>query len=373
MQKAKIKIIIAIVIFLAIIAGSIYLFQDRLIPLFFGFQKTSEESGITSQEAEIEIFAENLEIPWEIIFLPEGDVLVSERPGRIIKLGEEKKVYELDKASHQGEGGLLGMAIHPDYEGNNWLYVYFTANSEDNTNRVERYVFSSKGLSGRTLILDNIPAGNIHNGGRIRFGPDGYLYITTGDAGNSDLAQNLDSLAGKILRVTDKGKIPGDNPFDSPVYSYGHRNPQGLAWDDEGRLWASEHGANARDELNLIKPGNNYGWPVIQGMEEEEGMETPMAFSGADYTWAPSGADYFNNSIFFTGLRGAALYEAMIPEDLDDDILVIAHFKGNFGRLRNVKLGPEGSFYILTNNRDGRGSPSDNDDRILRLAPEIFE
>ena len=222
-------------------------------------------------------------------------------------------------------------------------------------------------METKKIILDNIPAASNHNGGRIKFGPDGMLYITTGDASLADSAQDKNSLAGKILRLKDDGAIPPDNPFpDSPIYSFGHRNPQGLAWDTQGKLWAMEHGSSASDELNLIKPGNNYGWPVIRGDEEETGLESPVIHSGQE-TWAPSGLAYFDGSLFFAGLRGQGLYQAVIE---NEGVTLQRYLDRNFGRLRDVVLGPDNLLYILTSNRDGRGLPVAEDDQIIRINPE---
>ena len=310
----------------------------------------------------------------EVEFLPNGGMLVTQRTGQLLYVfdGEIEQEYEVDGVNHVGEGGLLGMALHPEYEDNNFLYLYMTVEGETGIeNRIVRYTFDREELNEQDVILDEIPGGRTHNGGRIAFGPDGYLYITTGDAGIVDLSQNLDSLAGKILRITDDGEIPEDNPFESEIYSYGHRNPQGLTWDDEGNLWSTEHGPTARDELNLIQAGNNYGWPEIRGDEEMESMETPVLHSGNDYTWAPSGMIFFEGRIFFGGLRGQSIYEAKI-ENLEVVDFKI-NFEQEFGRLRNVNLGPDGMMYVLTNNTDGRGNPDDTDDKIIRINPAIFD
>ncbi len=372
-KRSWIRRTLIILVFLIFGVAATLFGCNRIVPVFFRPMETREAAGLAAEDTEIEVFSSSLEIPWEIVFLPDGRVLVTERPGRLNVIGCGGGVYEIEDVVHRGEGGLLGMAIHPDFEQNNWLYLYFTTQDETGTiNRVQRYVLDKQGLSEMTIIIDGIPGANIHNGGRMSFGPDGLLYITTGDAGLPELAQDQDSLAGKILRLTDEGEVPQDNPFDSPVYTYGHRNPQGIAWDEQDRLWSTEHGATARDELNLIEAGNNYGWPVIEGMQEEENMETPMAYSGTDYTWAPSGAEFFDGSIFFAGLRGSSIYQAVIPEDLADDIVVKSHFKDDFGRMRTVKAGPDGMFYVLTSNRDGRGTPIQEDDRILRFDPGIF-
>jgi glucose/arabinose dehydrogenase len=229
-------------------------------------------------------------------------------------------------------------------------------------------------LTDRTVIIEHIPGAQFHDGGRIAFGPDRLLYITTGDAGEPANAQNKDSLAGKILRLRDDGTIPSDNPFGTPVYSYGHRNPQGLAWDTAGRLWATEHGRSGVqsgfDEVNLIEAGKNYGWPDSEGDEATPGIVLPVRHSGAADTWAPAGAAFFDGSIFFTGLRGEALYEARLQDTTIENMAT--HFASEFGRLRTVVIGPDGLLYVTTSNTDGRGRPRANDDKIIRIDPGIF-
>lgn len=307
----------------------------------------------------------SLDIPWEIAFLPDGQMLVTQRPGSLILFNQNNEIIEIEDVSHIGEGGLLGLAVHPDFEDNNWIYLYLTMEiAGEITNRVERYQFTDNQLTDRRVIIDGIPGGTIHNGGRIKFGPDGYLYITTGDAGEPDLAQNQDSLAGKILRIKDDGSIPEDNPLQNAVWSWGHRNPQGLAWDDQMRLWATEHGPVAQDELNLIQPGENYGWPIITGDQEREDMVSPIIHSGTDTTWAPAGAAYFQGSIYFAGLRGSRLYEYQIGTDQ-----LIEHLVDDYGRLRAVTL-ENGFLYLSTSNNDGRGNPLPEDDRVIKIDPQ---
>ncbi|MDW7733160.1 MAG: PQQ-dependent sugar dehydrogenase [Methanolobus sp.] len=317
--------------------------------------------------------AENLEIPWSLDFLPDGSMIFTERPGNVRLIDSDqgllpKPLSTIDEVNPVGEGGLLGIAVHPDFENNSFVYLYYTYDSEDSMyNKVVRFSLQNEELNEDRVIIDNIPAGGIHNGGRIKFGPDSLLYITTGDAGDSSLAQDPESLAGKILRLTGEGNIPDDNPFgNSPVYTLGHRNPQGLAWDEEGRLWATEHGPSAHDELNLIEAGNNYGWPEIVGDETADGMESPVIQSGTN-TWAPSGAAYLNGSVFFAGLRGQSLFEASI--DTTDPVTVELedHLNGEFGRLRDVVAGPDGNLYVFTSNRDGRGQTVSSDDMIIRV------
>jgi glucose/arabinose dehydrogenase len=332
-----------------------------------GLTGDSPDSGMSMETA-----FENMDVPWEVAFLPDESMIVTERPGNIKKLGADPVVIPVADVASVGEGGLLGMALHPEFSRNNWIYLYFTTRDGGALkNIVARYAFSDSGLADKKIIIDNIPAGSNHNGGRIAFGPDGYLYATTGDSGRSNLSQDTGSLAGKILRVKDDGSIPEDNPFSNAVYSYGHRNVQGIAWDEEGRLWATEHGRSGLlsgyDELNLIEKGVNYGWPEIQGGEERAGMKTPVINSGPSTTWAPSGAAFSGGSIFFAGLRGQALYEYNIGENK-----LTEHFKGEFGRLRQVAVAPDSSFILLTNNTDGRGTPRPGDDRIIKLSPDFF-
>ena len=352
--------------------------KDALLPLAFTPRTpvndpVSSASPIPAKDQEI--IAENLDIPWELAFLPDGSMLVTERPGRVLRINETKQVIPIAGVRHTGEGGLLGMALHPDFSANHFIYLYFTTQTGDGLrNRVERYTFENNAISNKQTILENIPGSTLHDGGRIAFGPDRKLYITTGDAGIEKNAQDTNSLAGKILRVNDDGSIPADNPFHNAVYSYGHRNPQGIAWDGAGVLWATEHGRSVPksgfDEVNLIEKGRNYGWPAIQGNETQSGMEQPIAHSGADDTWAPSGMVIVGNTLFFAGLRGQALYKAQLSGDRIQNLT--PRLQEQFGRLRTVVVGPDKQLYILTNNTDGRGKPKANDDKIIRINPNAL-
>lgn len=382
----RIRPLVIIFSIILLVVGGIWFFRGTILKKAFSPTPTNIEQGVSLQEVnetessnqdpDIEIVAKNLEIPWEVAFLPNGEYLVSERPGRLLKIGKNRTVIEVKGVKHIGEGGLMGLALHPDFKKNQLLYLYLT--SEENgqiVNRVERYLFNNNSLSQREVIIDGIAGARIHDGGRIEFGPDGYLYITTGDAGDESSAQDRNLLNGKILRVKEDGSIPAENPFGNAVYSWGHRNVQGIAWDNSGQLWATEHGRSGirsgLDELNLIIPGQNYGWPIIEGDESREGMKIPVIHSGASDTWAPAGAEFIDGSIFFAGLRGAALYEAKIEKGKVKNIKL--HFRKEFGRLRAVRLGPDGYLYITTSNRDGRGQALAEDDKLIRIHPRILQ
>ncbi len=333
------------------------------------------ENGISEDLPLAVSLAKKLEIPWALDFLPDGSIIFTERPGRIRLIHAQEgllpePLLTIDEVAHRGEGGLLGIAVHPDFTNNHFIYVYYTYQDNNNlANRVVRFRKENETFLDKKIIIDNIPAAAIHNGGRIRFGPDGLLYITTGDASSPDSAQDRNSLAGKILRLKDDGTAPLDNPFPgSPVYTFGHRNPQGLAWDAQGRLWATEHGSNATDELNLIEPGNNYGWPIIRGDEKIRGLEVPVIHSGGE-TWAPSGLAFLDGALFFAGLRSQSLYEAVIE---NKTVILRRHLNKNFGRLRDVVVGPDNLLHLLTSNRDGRGIPAADDDQIIRINPDKF-
>jgi glucose/arabinose dehydrogenase len=348
------------------------------------------------------VLVDHLEIPWDLAFTPDGDLFITERVGRVRRVSGDDLATVVEPAAvidarsvppgdterqwwiEGGEGGLLGVAVHPTYPRPPYLYVYYTATRWFGLGRVNRLVrFDAEAddpVSTETVLIDGIPAGRSHNGGRLAFGPENYLWVTTGDAElgvrTHAHAQDVGSLAGKVLRVRPDGTAPGDNPdlgprADDRVYSYGHRNPQGLAWDGAGRLWATEHGPSARDELNLIEPGRNYGWPEITGAGTHPEMEAPAFHSGRHETWAPAGAAAYDGSVFFAGLRGERLYEA---RTVDGEVTAfVGHFPGEFGRLRAVTLGPEGEYlYLTTSNTDGRGDERAGDDRLLRVPLEVF-
>lgn len=374
-------IFVLVIIIIILSGGFIWLKFFSKNPLFLkaGPEKSFLISG--SEIPRVTVIAQNLDTPWGIVFLPDESMLVTERPGRIRFIDsngrlQSEPIATLTSVEEIGEGGLLGITLHPEFATNNYVYLYFTysASAGNTLNRVVRMTYQDKKLKNEQIIVDAVPGASNHNGGRIKFGPDGYLYITTGDAQNPYQAQDVNALGGKILRVTDEGKPAPDNPFNNLVYSYGHRNPQGLAWDNQGQLWSTEHGRSGilsgLDELNLIEKGKNYGWPVIQGNETGAGMQTPKLNSGQSVTWAPAGAVFVKNSLFFGGLRGQILYEARIEAD---KIVLKEHFKRQFGRIRDVAAGPDNILYISTSNRDGRGNPVTSDDRIIRINPKNLQ
>lgn len=351
-----------------VIAVGVTLYQKSIS------QKLVNTKPPSTTTQRISIVSQNLEVPWEFVFLPasrqggpNSDILLTERTGNLKLISGEKTITiaKIPDVKPYGEGGLMGLALHPKFSSNNYIYLYYTYEGSNNKtlNRVVRYKFTNNILSEGKILVDNIPGAIFHNGGRIKFGPDGFLYITTGDSLEPSLAQDKNSLAGKILRVTDEGKPASNNPFNNLVYSFGHRNPQGLAWDTQGRLWETEHGNNATDEINLIIPGRNYGWPEIRGNQTGKNMETPFAQSGNE-TWAPAGAVFLNGTLFFGGLRGEALFSLKVN---NGNAIISKFFMQAFGRIRNAVLGPDGLLYISTSNRDGRGNVGENDDKIIKV------
>ncbi len=334
--------------------------------------------------------AENLEIPWEIVFAPDQRIFFTERVGklRVIENGQlyPEPVATLDVGNV--EGGLLGLALDPNFEQNHFLYLYYTYFEFPFTyNKVVRFTEKDNSLLDEFILVDKIPGAAIHDGGRLKFGPDEKLYITTGDAGNSNAAQDLNSLSGKILRINPDGTIPSDNPFaGSLIFSYGHRNPQGLDWDPvTGKLVATEHGPSgergfAHDEVNVVEAGKNYGWPKIIGGEHDPKFVDPIIHTGEN-TWAPSGATFYDSKnipewtdkYFVATLRGSHL--RMLDLNIEENKVISSEalFSNTYGRLRDASIGADGNLYLLTSNRDGRGVPAENDDRILKIIPIISE
>lgn len=331
---------------------------------------------------EIEIVAENLNIPWAMDISEQNALYFTQRPGtvRVIKNGQliqEPLITFSSPFVSEGEGGLLGLALDPDFISNRYIYVLYTYKENNQYyNRVVRLHEYNNRATVDKVILDKIPASLNHNGGRIKIGPDKKLYITVGDADQPELAQDINSLAGKILRIELDGSIPQDNPIpNSPVYSLGHRNPQGITWDQNNNMYITEHGPIAHDEINKIQPGGNYGWPLVAGKQEASLIQTikPLLDSG-DETFAPSGITFINEGplqgrLLVATLRGKQLL-SILPDEEGVEVLEIDSFLNNeFGRLRDVILASDGSIYIATSNRDGRGIPDRTDDKIIRLVP----
>lgn len=337
---------------------------------------------------QLEVVVRSLEVPWAIDFAPDGRIFLTERPGRIriVKDGQlQPAPWMTIEVADISEAGLMGLALDPQFAQNRLVYAAYTYRSTGGRllNRLVRLredAAGGRGVLDRVLV-DDVPGAPNHDGGRVKFGPDGKLHWTMGDAQVPDLAQDRSSPAGKILRLNPDGTVPADNPFpNSIVYSYGHRNPQGLAWQPgTRRLYATEHGPSGgqgccRDEVNLIEPGRNYGWPLVTGDERREGTVPPVIHSGTSATWAPGGAAFVTRgpwagSMVFTGLRGQALYRLVLdPGDPRRAAGFETYLHGQLGRLRDVAEGPDGALYILVSNRDRRGSPAPDDDRVMRLV-----
>jgi len=336
----------------------------------------------------VEVVATGLQVPWAMAFAPDGRLFFTERPGRIrvIRDGQldPAPVAEL-RVRATGEGGLMGLALDPEFEENGYLYVMYTYSDDTGSgNRISRLTLEGQRAGNETVLLDGIPAGNNHDGGGLAFGPDGKLYATTGEIFQRDLAQRMDSLAGKILRMNPDGSAPGDNPFSgSLIYTLGHRNPQGLAWTESGQLYSTEHGPSgemglrSRDELNRIEAGKNYGWPLATTEADDPRYVPAVLNSGADRTWAPAGLVAYKGgalapwrgNLFFGALRGQHLHRVVLAPDgsvqSNEEL-----FLNQYGRIRAVAEGPDGYLYFGTSNRDGRGNPTTQDDRILRVVPE---
>jgi len=338
----------------------------------------------------VETVASGLEVPWGFAFLPDGKLLFTERPGRVrlIEGGRLKSdpVFKVPDVEPSSESGLMDISLHPSFAQNKFVYLAYAYRGDGKQVKVVRYKFDGKTFTEPKIIVENIPAAPNHAGTRARFGPDGKLYVTTGDSTDWNLAQKTDSLAGKTLRLNDDGSIPEDNPFvrdknfRPEIYSIGHRNAQGLAWSPEGLMFQTEHGPSGfegkgggADEVNFVERGKNYGWSEIYGNMKKDGMEAPLL----EYTpaCAPASALIYNadkfpafqGNLFFGCLRGARIIRVILngsrvvsQENLLED---------RFGRIREIGQGNDGLIYFSTSNRDGRGSPAETDDRIMRIVP----
>jgi glucose/arabinose dehydrogenase len=331
-------------------------------------KQEEQDAQLTYKHNNLEIVAQDLRVPWAIDW--DGtSFYISERIGSIVKISGDKKIRQnlhLEKElSTAAEAGVLGFVLHPEKKNN--AFLYYTYEDENGQfNRIVEIREENNEWFEEKVLLDYIPSGNFHHGGRIKIGPDKKLYITTGDATESMIAQDKTSLGGKILRMNLDGTIPDDNPYsNSFVYSFGHRNPQGLAWDETGQLYSSEHGSSGNDEINMIKPKGNYGWPIIQGDETRDGMIEPLFHSGEN-TWAPSGIAYYNGILYVTQLRG----EGILAFDLKNK--TYKQIVSNVGRVRDVFILGD-HLYFVTNNTDGRGVPANHDDKLFKIPiPKAF-
>lgn len=364
--------------------------------------QTVGDRFVAEPPVHVESWVEGLEAPWSLVFLPDGRALVSERPGRIrlIEGGNlrEEPYAEFAEVETRGRGvvefftrllaggeaGLMGLALHPDFAASPYVYAMYTHGGERGPgNRVVRLEHQGDHARFDRVIVEGIPGALNHNGGRIGFGPDGHLYITTGEIYQADLADDLGSLGGKILRVDADGGIPPDNPFsNSPVYAYGNRNPQGLAWHPEtGDLFSSEHGPSgefglrAYDEINVIEAGGHYGWPQVVGAPGNPRYRDPIV-AWPDLTTPPAGMAFWQDDLFVATLRsetllriGLVLADGRWRATQIERWFADGSANGRFGRLRDAVVGPDGALYVLTSNRDGRGRPQEGDDRILRVTP----
>lgn len=375
------------------------IFYSTIILIFFTVGCGQPPKGLAQNETltakdnvkfRIETVAAGLEVPWAFAFLPDGRMLFTERPGRVRVIENGKlraePVFNVPDVEPSSESGLMDISLHPGFASNNFIYLAYAYNSDNKHVKVVRYKFAGNTFTEPKIIVENIPAAPNHAGTRCDFGPDGKLYVTTGDSTNWDLAQKMDSLAGKTLRLNDDGSIPPDNPFTGDrnarpeIWTYGHRNAQGLAWQPGSNLmFQTEHGPSGfdgpggGDEVNIVERGKNYGWAVIHHKETKEGMESPLL----EYTPAvapASGMFYsgsafpeFRGNFFFGTLRG----NSIIRVTLDGRNVTGQErlLENKFGRIREVAQSPDGLIYFSTSNRDGRGSPAAEDDRIMRLVP----
>jgi glucose/arabinose dehydrogenase len=338
----------------------------------------------------VEVVAKGLEVPWAIAFAPDGRIIFTERPGRVrvIEKGQlrPQPLATIPDCVHRGEGGLMGLALHPRFARTRWLYLAYLYEQQGLKVKVVRYRETGDALVEPKVIIEGIIGSVVHDGCTLGFGPDGKLYITTGDAAQRELAQRLDRLEGKTLRLNDDGSIPPDNPFVNranarpEIWSYGHRNAQGMDWQPgTGLMFQTEHGPSGfdapggGDEVNIVERGKNYGWPLIHHRQSAVGLESPLL----EYTpsVAPAGAAFYKGNrfpqwkgnFFFACLRGERLIRVVLQgrKVVQEEHLLT----GEYGRLRAVASGPDGYLYVSTSNRDGRGRPHPDDDRILRIAP----
>lgn len=373
---AKIFIISALVISIALTIALILKQSNTNKDNFYKTNLPNNSESIVSKKIKIEEVVDNLYVPWSIVFTTNNKFLYSQRNGEIYSFenGDKKLLYKFEDVLEQGEEGLMGIEKHYNYENNKYIYACVSYKVK-NENQVVRLLEEVSSLKVDKIIIDKIPSATNHAGCRIKFGPDNKLYITTGDAQNKNNAQKLESLAGKILRLNDDGTIPADNPYtNSPVWSYGHRNPQGLAWDENGNLFSTEHGPSGNDgprggdEINLIEKGKNYGWPIISYNQAKDKMEKPKLLF--EKSIAPASAliyksdkfPQFKNKLLFGGLVGTDIYIVNLKDFSFEKMNL------DYGRIRDIVEAPNGDIYFSTSNKDGRGKPNENDDKIFKIS-----
>jgi aldose sugar dehydrogenase len=365
-QQRRLTIVAIAAVLVAAVATIFFTPSQTTLPI----PEPGQSNGNNTRSG-VQVLAKNLDVPWAIDIADDGRLFFTERPGRIRVIDKDgmllpDPVGYINVEQH-GESGLLGLALHPNFTENHLLYVYHTySNGSAVLNQVLMLTEKDNKIVESKVIIDKIPAADRNDGGRIKFGPDGKLYIATGDARQPELAQDAGSLAGKILRLNPNGSIPEDNPFEgSPVYSYGHRNIQGLAWHPlTGELYASEHGAEGNDEINLIKPGTNYGWPIEDCNAQK--FEKPVvcfnpAIAPAGMTFAASDSLGYQNDILLATLRAQHIRLIDLGSHIENNILT------GFGRIRDIIEASDGSLYVTTSNKDGRAVPGQDDDKILRI------
>jgi len=353
------------------------------------YVKSEQPPGekVSDTPFKIELVVSDLFVPWSMVFTDDDRMLITERNGklRIFRAGTllEKPLKIFNDVSSGGEEGLMGLAIDPNYKTNKFIYVSYAYDKGDRMAvKVVRFKDNDDSLSDEKVIIDNLPAERYHAGCRLRFGPDGKLYITTGDAGERQSAQDVNSLYGKILRINPDGTIPSDNPFPkNPVWSYGHRNPQGIGWHaGKDILYSTEHGPSGfdgpggGDEVNVIVKGGNFGWPEVSHKEGREGMISPVleftpAIAPASGMFYKSDSiSQFKNNFFFGCLRGNGIMRVIVDENNPEKVISNELLKEvDFGRIRDIAEGPDGAIYFSTSNRDGRGNERDGDDKIYRI------
>jgi aldose sugar dehydrogenase len=353
-------------------------------------QSHGQTAGQDEVKFRVETVVSGLEVPWSIVWAPDGRMIFTERPGRVRVFQNGKlrpqPLFVVPDVESRGEAGLMSLALHPQFASNHWLYLSYVYEGDGQRVRVVRYRASDAGLSDRKVIIEDIPAAPAHAGCRLRFGPDGKLYVTTGDATERELAQRLDSLAGKTLRLNDDGTAPADNPFVGQanarpeVWTYGNRNGQGIDFQPGSNLcFETEHGPSGfdgpggGDEVNILEKGKNYGWPLIHHTQTRAGLEsplleyTPACAPGSGMFYRGDAFPQFKGNFFFGCLRGTRIIRVVL-----DGRRVVSQenlLSGKYGRIRDVAEGPDGNLYFSTSNRDGRGSPASDDDRIIRLTP----